>query len=75
LRSISSVDPIVGEWKIQLESIDKSNSDPQIIDIQFEPRNELRFSTHLMDDIDLKVDYNSKRVQISTTSSDGGLPN
>jgi hypothetical protein len=73
--SISSVDPIVGEWKIQLESIDKSNIDPQIIDIQFEPRNELRFSTHLMDDIDLKVDYNSKRVQISTTSSDGGLPN
>jgi len=69
------VDPIVGEWKIQLESIDKSNIDPQIIDIQFEPRNELRFSTHLMDDIDLKVDYNSKRVQISTTSSDGGLPN
>jgi len=73
--SISSVDPIVGEWKIQLESIDKSNSNPQIIDVQFEPRNELRFSTHLMDDIDLKVDYNSKRVQISSTSSDGGLPN
>jgi len=72
--SISSVDPIEGEWKIQLESIDKSNIDPQIIDVQFEPRNE-RFSSHLMDDIDLKVDYNSKRVQITSTTNDGGQPN
>ena len=68
------MDPIEGEWKIQLESIDKSNIDPQIIDVQFEPRNE-RFSSHLMDDIDLKVDYNSKRVQISSTTNDGGHPN
>jgi hypothetical protein len=28
-----------------------------------------------MDDIDLKVDYNSKRVQISSTNNNGGQPN